>query len=105
MEPALFEAYVGRPLPPAAQATFRGGELSLQEKGRVLPLVVNVLGRATEQESILLAKMTHRWGSLASMGAGTIMGLEGRPLFTRRLAVWDHLMTPRAYGEGTWVQK
>ena len=33
------------------------------------------------------------------------MGVEGRPLFTHPLAVWDHLMRPRAYGEAKWAQK
>ena len=37
MELALdFEAFAGRPLPPAPQFKFVGGDMSLQEKGRVL---------------------------------------------------------------------
>ena len=65
--------------------------MSLQEKGRVLWLMVTLLGRAMEQGSILPAKVTHHCCSLTSMGAGTVMGLEGRPLFTRPLEVWHHL--------------
>ena len=44
MEPAWdFEAYTGRPLPPAPQAKFVGGEMSLQDKGGVLGLIVTLL--------------------------------------------------------------
>ena len=39
LEPALdFESYTGRPLPPTPQTRFKGGEMSLQEKGGVLRL-------------------------------------------------------------------
>ena len=39
MELALdFEAFAGRPLPPASQSKFVGGDMSLREKGRVLRL-------------------------------------------------------------------
>ena len=49
MELALdFEAFAGRPLPPAPQSKFVGGDMSLQEKGRVLRLIVTLVGRATE---------------------------------------------------------
>ena len=92
MELALdFEAHVGRPLPLALQAKFVG-EMALQEKGRVLQLIVTLLGKATEKESILPAKMTHHCRSLTSMGAGVFMGVEGRPLLTRPREVWGHIV-------------
>ena len=71
-----FEAYARRSLPPAPQCKFTGGDMPLQEKGRVLRLIATLLGRAMEQESIFPAKMTHHCRSLTSMGAGTVMGLE-----------------------------
>ena len=79
MELALdFEAFAGRPLPPAPQSKFVGRDMSLQEKGTVLRLIVTLTGRATERESIFPFKMTHHCRSFTSMGAGTVMGLEGR---------------------------
>ena len=79
--------------------------MSLQEKGRVLRLIVTLVGRATERESIFPVKITHHYRSLTSMGAGMVMGLEGRPVFTRPTAVWKHLERPFAYGEAKWAQK
>ena len=91
MELALdSEAFAGRPLPPAPQSKFVGGDMSLQEKGRALRCIT-LVGRATERQSIFPAKMTHHCRSLTSMGAGTVMGPEGRPIFTKPLAVWKHL--------------
>ena len=57
----------------------------------MLRLIVTLVGKATERESIFPAKMTHHCRSLTSMRAGTVMGLEGRPIFTRPLAAWTHL--------------
>ena len=79
--------------------------MSLPEKGRVLRLIVTLVGRATKRETICPVKMTHHCRSLTSMGAGTVMGLEGRPVFTRPTAVWKHLERLRAYGEARWAQK
>ena len=53
--------------------------MSLQEKGCILQLVVTLLERAMEQESILPAKMMHHCQSLTSMGAGTLMGWKNPP--------------------------
>ena len=106
MELALdFEAFAGRPLPPAPQSKYAGGDLSLQEKGRVLRLIVTLNGRATDRESIFPLRMTHHCRSVTSMGAGTSMGLEGRPVFTRPTAVWKHLERLRTYGEARWAKK
>ena len=61
MELALdFEAFAGRPLPQAPQLKYAGGDLSLQEKGRVLRLIVTLVGRATERESIFPVRMRAR---------------------------------------------
>ena len=58
-------------------------------------MIVTLVGRATEGESIFPVRMTHHCCSLTSMGAGTVMGLEGRPVFTRPTAVWKHLESLR----------
>ena len=79
--------------------------MSLHEKGRVLRLIVTLMGRAMECESIFPVKMTHHCRSLTSMGAGTVMGLAGCPIFTRPTAVWKHLERLRTYGEARWAQK
>ena len=71
----------------------------------MLRLIVTLLGRATEQESIFPAKMMHHCRSLTSMGVGMVMGLECHPLFTWLLAVWNHLERLRNYGEARWAQK
>ena len=65
----------------------------------MLGLVVTLLGRATGQESILPAKMAPHRRSLISMGASTVMGIEGHPLLVLRKAVWQHLIRLRAYGK------
>ena len=106
MEPALdFEAYAGRQLPPAPQSRFVGGEMPLQEKAKVLRLITSLMGRAVGQDTILPAKMTNHCETLMPMGAGLVMGLEGRPLFTRPLEVSRHLQRLRTYGEERWAQR
>ena len=100
-----FEAYAGRQLPPAPQSRFVGGEMPLQEKARVLRLITSLMGRAVEQDTILPAKMTNHCKTLIPMGAGLVMGLEGRPLFTRLLEVSRHLQRLRTYGEERWAQR
>ena len=106
MELALdFEAYAGRHLPPAPQSRFVGGEMPLQEKARVLRLITSLMGRAVGQDTILPAKMTNHCKTLIPMGAGLVMGLEGRPLFTRPLEVSRHLQRLRTYGEERWAQR
>ena len=84
----------------------------------MLRLIVTVVGRATECESIFPVRMTRHCRSLTSMGAGNVMGLEltsmgagnvmgleGRPVFTTPTAVWKHLERVRTYGEARWAQK
>ena len=106
MELALdFEAYAGRQLPPAPQSRFVGGEMPLQEKARVLRLITTLMGRAVGQDTILPAKMTNHCKTLIPMGAGLVMGLEERPLFTRPLEVSRHLQRLRAYGEERSAQR
>ena len=106
MELALdFEAYAGRQLPPAPQSRFVGGEMPLQEKARVLRLITSLMGRSIGQDTILPAKMINHCKTLFPMGARLVMGLEGRPLFTRPLEVSRHLHRLRVYGEERWAQK
>ena len=90
---------------PEHQSKFIGGDMSLQEKGRVLRLIVTLVGTGTERESIFPVKVTHHCRSLTSMGLGMVMGLEGRPVFTRPTAVWRHPERLRTYGEARWAQK
>ena len=106
MELALdFEAYAGRQLPPAPQFRFVGGEMPLHEKARVLRLVTSLMARSIGRDTILPAKMTNHCKTLIPMGAGLVMGLEGRPLFTRPLEVSRHLQRLRTYGEERWAQR
>ena len=106
MELALdFEAYAGRQLPPALQSRFVGGEMPLHEKARMLRLITSLMGRAVGQDTILPAKMTNHCKTLIPMGAGLVMGLEGRPLFTRPPEVSRHLQRLRTYGEERWAQR
>ena len=86
-----FESHAGRPLPPTPQMRFKGKEMSLQEKGRVLQLAVTLLDRALGTESILPAAITTKCRSFVPLGAGTEVGVKGRPIFTRPMAVWHHL--------------
>ena len=55
------------------------------------------MGRAVGQDTILPANMTNHYKALIPMGAGLVMGLEGRPFFTRPLEVSRHLQRLRAY--------
>ena len=92
-----FDSHAGRPLPPTPQSRFTGSEQSLQEKGRVLRLAVTLLGRAAGRESILQAAIATRCRTLVPLGAGMVVGVKGRPLFTRPAAVWHHLQRLRQY--------
>ena len=106
MELAIdFEAYAGRQLPPAPQSQFQGGDMSLQEKARVMRLITTLLGRSVGKKTILPAKLTNSCKSLIPMGAGAVLGLEWRPLLTKPLDVWKHLRRPRKYEEDRWAQR
>ena len=61
------EAYVGRPLPPAPQSKFLTRAMLLSEKGWVLRLIVALLGKAMDHDSILPSEMTHHWHSLTTI--------------------------------------
>ena len=105
MELAMdFEVYAGRQLPPAPQSRFQGGDMSLQEKARVVRLFTTLLGRSVGKESILPAKLRNSCKSLITMGAGAVMVLEGRPLLTKPLDVWKPLRRLRKYGKERWAQ-
>ena len=98
------ESYTGRPLPPTPHTRFKGGEMSLQEKGRVLRLAVSLPGKAG-RGSILLPGSTNRCRSLVPLGAGTTAGVKGRPVFTRPAAVWHHLRRMQQYNAARWAQQ
>ena len=98
MELALdFETHAGRPLPPTPQSTFTGTELSPKEKGRVMRLAVTLMGKAAGWESILPARITNHRRSLVPLGVGPVVGVKGRRLFTRPMAVWHHLKRLQKY--------
>ena len=106
MELALnFESHVGRPLLPTPQSRFTGSEMSLQEKGRVIRLAVTLLGRAAGHASILPAAITTRCRALVPLGAGMLVGVKGRQLFTRPAAVWHHLQRLHQYNSERWVRQ
>ena len=86
-----------------SKACFKGTELSLQEKGRVLRPAVTLLGRTLGKESILPAPMTTTCRSLVPLGAGTVVGVKGRPPFTRPMVVWHHLRWMQQYGAERWA--
>ena len=80
MELAIdFEAYAGRQLPPAPQSRFQGGDMSLQEKARVMRLITTLLGRSVGKESILPAKLTNSCKSLIPMGQERLWAWRGAP--------------------------
>ena len=54
-----FESHAGRPLPPTPQTRFVGGDMSLQEKGKVMRLAASLPGRAAGRGCILLAGFTN----------------------------------------------
>ena len=68
-------------------------------------LITSLMGRSIGQDTILPAKMINHCKTLIPMGAGLVMGLEGRPLFTSPLEVSRHLHRLRTYGEERWAQK
>ena len=106
MELALdFKTHAGRPLPPTPQSRFTGTELSLQEKGRVVRMAVTLMGKAAGRESILLARVTNHCRSLVPLGAGLVVGVKGRPLFTRPMAAWHHLKCLHKYNAEGWAQQ
>ena len=106
MELALdFETHAGRPLPPTPQSRFAGTELSLQEKGRVVRLAVTLMGKAAGRKSILPARIANHCRSLVPLGACPVVGVKGRPLFTRPMAVWHHLKRLQGYNAERWAQQ
>ena len=94
-----FEAYT------APQSRFICGETSLQEKVRVLRLMMKIFGRAIGRESLLPANMKNQSLSLITKGAGPVRALDKRSIFTTPHAVWHHLMCLRASGEERWAQR
>ena len=99
-----FESHAGRPLPPTPQTGFVGGEMSLQEKGRVMRLAASLLGSAAGRESVLPAGFTNRCRSLVPLEAGTTAGVKGRPIFTRPAADWHHLRRLQQYSATPWAR-
>ena len=91
------ESHAGRPLPLTPQSRFSGSEMPLQEKGHVLQLAVTLLGKAVGRETILPAAITAQCRWLVLLEAGTVVGVKGRLLFTRPVAVWHHLLRLRQY--------
>ena len=93
------------PCRPPPQSRFTGTELSLQEKGTVVHLAVTPMGKAAGRESILRARITNHCRSLVPLGAGPVVGVKGRPSFTRPMAVWHHLKCLQKYNAERWAQQ
>ena len=107
MELALdFQSHAGRPLPPTPHSSrFMGTEMSPQEKGQVVRLAVTLPGKAAGKESILPAAITTHCCSLVPLGAGPVVGVKGRPLFTRPMAVQHHLKRLQEYTSERWARQ
>ena len=66
---------------------------------------VTLLGRAAGKESISPAATTTHCRSLVPLGAGMVVGVKGRPLFIRPMAVWHHLKRLQKYNSERWAQR
>ena len=80
-------------------------DVSPREPQLMLGLMVTILGRSIGRESLLPAAMTNHYWSLITMGAGPLIGLDERPIFTRPQAVWHHRLRLRAHSEEQWAQR
>ena len=65
--------------------------------------VVTLMGKAAGRESILPARITNHCRSLVPLGAGPVVGVKGRPLFTRPMVVWHHLKRLQRYNAERWA--
>ena len=68
-------------------------------------LAITLLGRAAGKESILPAEITTHCRSLMPLGVGPVVGMKGRPLFTRPMVVWHHLKRLQKYHSERWAQQ
>ena len=50
-------------------------------------------------------RITNHCRSLVPLGAGPVVGVKGRPLFTRPMAVWHHLKRLQRYNAERWAQQ
>ena len=74
-----FEAHAQRALPAAPQAAFPGTALPLQERARVLRLVLATLGKLVKTGSLHPAKLVTRCASLVPLGGPLLCSLSRRP--------------------------
>ena len=68
-------------------------------------LVATLMGKAAGKESILPARITNHWCCLVPLGAGPVVGVKRRPLFTRPMAVWHHPKRLQKYDDERWAQQ
>ena len=68
-------------------------------------LAVTLMGKAAGKESILPARITNHCRSLVPLRAGPVVGVKGRPLFTRPMAVWHYLKRLQKYNAERWAQQ
>ena len=68
-------------------------------------LAITLMGKAAGRESILPAWITNHCRSLVPLGAGPVVRVKGRPLFTRPMAVWHHLKRRQRYNSKRWAQQ
>ena len=61
------------------------------------------MGKAAGRESFLPAPITNHCRLLVPLGAGPVVGVKGRPLLTRPMAVWHHLKRLQRYNSERWA--
>ena len=64
------------------------------------PRTLSIIGIDTLAHT---SPITTRCRSLIPLGAGTVVGVKGRPLFTRPMAVWHHLRRMQQYSAERWA--
>ena len=98
-----FEEFPERTLLAAPQVQFRGHTLSLQERARVLRLVLTHLQKLVKKVSLHPVAHMTRCGALIPLGGPAVCGLNRRPYFTCRQKMIPHIRTLTQYYEATWI--
>ena len=93
------------PCRPPRSPDSRARSCHYRKRGRVVRLAETLMGKAARRESILLARITNHCRSLAPLGAAPVVGVKGRPLFTRPMALWHHLQRLQKYNAERWAQQ
>ena len=92
-----------RTLLAAPQAKFGGHPLPLQERARVLKLVLYTLQRLAKSDTLHPAKVITRSAALVPIGGSALARSNTRPYFACRSAMISHMEHPARYFESTWT--